>query len=536
MTEVFSSAGPRWGISDNSFMINEKVYNYPDLVSIRIKNMPATLQNGCVIITTTEGENQVYFKAPDTERVKRAVEFANQKRKQIVKELYDRYLNSSNESSSFAGAFREVFLYENGTWGVSNTDVMVNGQTYPYTNIRAIKLVPNSDPAQPGTIIFTIDSKNIQCSYYMFEEDRVKKAASLANTQVSKMAELTGIKTICTVPKTWWLSNDSISIDGQVYAFSDVLYVYAFTDPHESKSGKNTYGKVRVQLVSYQTVDIEYDICDASSVANAIDEINKKVEEQHGVLFVEKAKIRFGIIDDCLVVDGKKYNLSNMTEISRRGSTSVNGQTVYLGKVPASAGEAGRYYYVIDSANDRIRRAHGIVNEYKYSMRAISGSTLEVYDRYLDLNWVNPDPDYDNNALASLTLILDCVYQRIYYKDITSVEFCPPFMGTYGYIQFIYSGFTNRSTSTVSMGPAVSTITKTNKILSENTIVVEMKNNEIARNIVEYINQRRDEIYRESGSNHISGADEIRKYKELADEGIITQEEFETKKKQLLEQ
>jgi len=31
-----------------------------------------------------------------------------------------------------------------------------------------------------------------------------------------------------------------------------------------------------------------------------------------------------------------------------------------------------------------------------------------------------------------------------------------------------------------------------------------------------------------------SAADEIRKYKQLADEGIITQEEFEEKKKQLL--
>jgi predicted Zn-dependent peptidase len=34
--------------------------------------------------------------------------------------------------------------------------------------------------------------------------------------------------------------------------------------------------------------------------------------------------------------------------------------------------------------------------------------------------------------------------------------------------------------------------------------------------------------------NQSSPADEIRKYKELLDDGVITQEEFEQKKKQLL--
>lgn len=38
----------------------------------------------------------------------------------------------------------------------------------------------------------------------------------------------------------------------------------------------------------------------------------------------------------------------------------------------------------------------------------------------------------------------------------------------------------------------------------------------------------------ETNSNGISGADEILKYKNLLDQGIITQDEFETKKKQLL--
>lgn len=39
---------------------------------------------------------------------------------------------------------------------------------------------------------------------------------------------------------------------------------------------------------------------------------------------------------------------------------------------------------------------------------------------------------------------------------------------------------------------------------------------------------------RTSGEAAISGADEIRKYRQLADEGIITEEEFEKKKKDIL--
>ena len=34
--------------------------------------------------------------------------------------------------------------------------------------------------------------------------------------------------------------------------------------------------------------------------------------------------------------------------------------------------------------------------------------------------------------------------------------------------------------------------------------------------------------------NPTSGADELRKFKQLLDEGIISQEEFDTKKKQIL--
>ena len=63
--------------------------------------------------------------------------------------------------------------------------------------------------------------------------------------------------------------------------------------------------------------------------------------------------------------------------------------------------------------------------------------------------------------------------------------------------------------------------------------------NEYMRKIADYV-QKRVEYYKTSNNtqtvqvNKLSSADELRKYKALLDDGIITQEEFETKKKELL--
>ena len=41
-------------------------------------------------------------------------------------------------------------------------------------------------------------------------------------------------------------------------------------------------------------------------------------------------------------------------------------------------------------------------------------------------------------------------------------------------------------------------------------------------------------VQTETGHAAVSGADELKKYKDLLDSGVITQEEFDAKKKQLL--
>ncbi|NMC57004.1 MAG: SHOCT domain-containing protein [Eubacteriaceae bacterium] len=63
----------------------------------------------------------------------------------------------------------------------------------------------------------------------------------------------------------------------------------------------------------------------------------------------------------------------------------------------------------------------------------------------------------------------------------------------------------------------------TQQILSTFTLII--KQNELKKS---------NEISKEFKNNQYSAAEEIRKFKELLDEGIITQEEFDEKKKQLL--
>ena len=58
-------------------------------------------------------------------------------------------------------------------------------------------------------------------------------------------------------------------------------------------------------------------------------------------------------------------------------------------------------------------------------------------------------------------------------------------------------------------------------------LITKMDNNIKFEEVVEETNEKQTQ-------NNVSAAEEIRKYKELLDDGIITQAEFDAKKKQLL--
>ena len=119
--------------------------------------------------------------------------------------------------------------------------------------------------------------------------------------------------------------------------------------------------------------------------------------------------------------------------------------------------------------------------------------------------------------------------KTIYYVDCIGVQFKRCGTGlTIGYLQLeTASGLMNQ---------------KTNNFWNENSFTFnkEEQNEQIAE-IADYIKEKIDEIKRQKSApqattvvQQASAADELKKFKELLDMGVITQEEFDAKKKQLL--
>ena len=112
--------------------------------------------------------------------------------------------------------------------------------------------------------------------------------------------------------------------------------------------------------------------------------------------------------------------------------------------------------------------------------------------------------------------------KTIYYSDLTAVEFKKAGL-TGGHIQFSLLG------GRENVGGMLAASS------DENTIMFGSGDNEIAEKMVSYIQERIKEARQPKVANASSSvADEIMKLKNLLDMDVITQEEFETKKKQLL--
>ena len=168
---------------------------------------------------------------------------------------------------------------------------------------------------------------------------------------------------------------------------------------------------------------------------------------------------------------------------------------------------------------EKIDEAQGTEKNYKYKLTAHTGSTLEVYDTYLIINHMQVG--FMSNAMNGGAL----GGKRIDFKNLTSVQFREPAGFTVGFIQFAYPG------SVESKG-GVSTM-----INDENSIPIQPAMVEQAREIVDFIQKKKDELSSPQANTIIqqaSTADELKKFKELLDMGVITQEEFDAKKKQLL--
>ena len=112
--------------------------------------------------------------------------------------------------------------------------------------------------------------------------------------------------------------------------------------------------------------------------------------------------------------------------------------------------------------------------------------------------------------------------KTIYYSDCTGVQFKLATRLFGGYVQF-------ETASIAGQGDPYK---------SENSVPFRNSQNDLMTKVVEYV---KDQIRKAKSSNGgtvineaPSSADELLKFKQLFDAGVITQEEFDAKKKQLL--
>lgn len=115
--------------------------------------------------------------------------------------------------------------------------------------------------------------------------------------------------------------------------------------------------------------------------------------------------------------------------------------------------------------------------------------------------------------------------KEIILKSITGVQVKKAGLVVLGYIQFSMMGGNEGRRGL------------TEATQDENTVTFDSSQNKIAEEVKNKVFELQQQAESKSVSqiiNPLSGADEILKYKQLLDEGIITQEEFNAKKKQLL--
>ena len=115
--------------------------------------------------------------------------------------------------------------------------------------------------------------------------------------------------------------------------------------------------------------------------------------------------------------------------------------------------------------------------------------------------------------------------RKIFYKDIASIQFKDSNHLLSGFIEFYVIGHLTKQGGGLFAGTS-----------NENRFTFYHKFLPLMYEIKDYVQSKINSINNQQTTviNPTSGADELRKFKQLLDEGIISQEEFDTKKKQIL--
>ena len=150
-----------------------------------------------------------------------------------------------------------------------------------------------------------------------------------------------------------------------------------------------------------------------------------------------------------------------------------------------------------------------------YELNGGVAKILKVYDDHCVLV-------AQKNFMSLLTQNILNGDKEFYYSNLTSVQFKQASKWINGYIQFEYPGSHSSA----------------NDFNSENSFAFQLAkiDNETVGKAVDFIKSKIREAKNPTQTviNATSAADELKKFKDLLDAGIITQEEFDAKKKELL--
>lgn len=236
---------------------------------------------------------------------------------------------------------------------------------------------------------------------------------------------------------------------------------------------------------------------------------------------------KWGITDDVLIFDKQEipYKELSTIRIITPPSPLTNGvaNVTYQGKALVLAwmfGDRERATQCINFANEKIQDASGVVKEYKYKLQAHTGTSLEVYENYIIIDFVATGAGFANILKGGGN-----GGKRINISDLTAIQFKEPAGASIGFMQFTFPGSGESKRGVV------------DAINDENSVPVSPQNYALAKEIYDYIEKRREELKATPTGTvvqQVSAMDELKKLKELLDLGIVTQEEFDAKKKQLL--